>query len=110
MDREAAAGLGWRMALAGEDVTPPHGLAYDPRGNGWSPLPQAPLLGRVDPTAVWTAHSIARLGRLRRRREILRRRSRFQANNSVNRSAPEPMPNAEDDRPCPSRFRPEFGE
>lgn len=49
---------GGRMALAGEDVTPPHGLAYDPRANRWSPLPQAPLLGRVDPTAVWTGHSM----------------------------------------------------
>jgi hypothetical protein len=35
-------------------VIPPHGLAYDPGRNRWSPLPQAPLAGRVDPTAVWT--------------------------------------------------------
>ena len=48
---------GGRMALAGEDVIPPHGLAYDP-ANRWSQLPQAPLLGRVDPTAVWTGPSM----------------------------------------------------
>ena len=30
------------------------GLAYDPDRNRWSPLPQAPLLGRTDPTAAWT--------------------------------------------------------
>lgn len=35
-------------------VTPNRGLAYDPRANRWSPVPRAPLLGRLDPTAVWT--------------------------------------------------------
>lgn len=39
-------------------VTPPHGLAYDPRADRWSPLPQAPLRGRVDPLAVWTGHEM----------------------------------------------------
>jgi sporulation and spore germination protein len=39
-------------------VIPPHGLAYDPRTNRWSPLPQAPLAGRLDPTAVWTGRSM----------------------------------------------------
>jgi sporulation and spore germination protein len=43
---------------AGEPAIPPHGLAYDPRANRWSPLPQAPLLGRLDPTAVWTGKSL----------------------------------------------------
>ena len=38
----------------GTTVVPPHGLAYDPERNRWSPLPQAPLLGRTDPTAAWT--------------------------------------------------------
>jgi hypothetical protein len=38
-------------------VIPPHGLAYDPQANRWSALPQAPLVGRLDPTAVWTGHS-----------------------------------------------------
>ncbi len=49
---------GGRIALAGEDVIPPHGLAYDPGTNRWSPLPQAPLLGRIDPIAAWTGHSM----------------------------------------------------
>ncbi len=35
-------------------VTPSQGLAYAPKANRWSPLPGAPLLGRLDPTAVWT--------------------------------------------------------
>jgi hypothetical protein len=48
---------GGRM-VAGADVIPPHGLAYDPKTNRWSPLPQAPLLGRVDPTVVWTGQSM----------------------------------------------------
>jgi hypothetical protein len=39
-------------------LIPPHGLAYDPRSNSWSPLPQAPLLGRIDPTAVWTRQAL----------------------------------------------------
>ncbi|MGB2954109.1 MAG: GerMN domain-containing protein [Gaiellaceae bacterium] len=43
---------------AGSLVIPPHGLAYDPKANRWSPLPQAPLLGRLDPTAVWTGRAI----------------------------------------------------
>ncbi len=38
----------------GTTVVPPHGVGYDPARNRWSPLPQAPLLGRTDPTAVWT--------------------------------------------------------
>ena len=46
--------------VAGSDAPaiPPHGLVYDPRRNRWSPLPQAPLLGRVGPTAVWTGHEL----------------------------------------------------
>ncbi len=39
-------------------LVPPHGLAYDPRSNRWSSLPQAPLLGRLDPTAVWTGRQL----------------------------------------------------
>ena len=35
-------------------VTPNRGLAYDPTADRSSPLPGAPLLGRLDPTAVWT--------------------------------------------------------
>ena len=39
-------------------VTPNRGLAYDPKANRWSPLPRAPLLGRLDPTAVWTGRAL----------------------------------------------------
>jgi N-acetylneuraminic acid mutarotase len=41
-----------------ELVTPNQGLAYDPKANRWSPLPGAPLLGRLDPTAVWTGQAM----------------------------------------------------
>jgi N-acetylneuraminic acid mutarotase len=49
---------GSQTAGAGPPVIPPHGLAYDPTPNRWSPLPQAPLLGRLDPTAVWTGKQL----------------------------------------------------
>ena len=49
---------GSETAGGGAPVIPPHGVAYDPRGNRWSPLPQAPLLGRLDPTAVWTGRAL----------------------------------------------------
>ncbi len=39
-------------------VTPNQGLAYDPKANRWSPLPRAPLKGRLDPTAAWTGHAM----------------------------------------------------
>jgi N-acetylneuraminic acid mutarotase len=42
----------------GAPVIPPHGLAYDPASNRWSPLPRAPLLGRLDPAAVWTGRQL----------------------------------------------------
>jgi len=38
--------------------SPPRGLAYDPAANRWSALRQAPLRGRLDPTAVWTGHAM----------------------------------------------------
>ena len=43
---------------AGSLVAPPHGLAYDPQTNAWSPLPQAPLQGRLNPAAAWTGHAL----------------------------------------------------
>ncbi len=49
---------GSKTADGGAPVIPPHGIAYDPRANRWSPLPQAPLLGRLDPTAVWTGRAL----------------------------------------------------
>jgi N-acetylneuraminic acid mutarotase len=60
----AAVWTGSRLLLWGgttrpdSNVVPRHGLAYDPRTNSWSPLPQAPLAGRAGPTAVWTGHSM----------------------------------------------------
>lgn len=61
----AAVWTGNRLLLWGGEtgrpggfVTPPHGLAYDPRADRWSPLPQAPLRGRLDPLAVWTGHAM----------------------------------------------------
>ena len=35
-------------------VPPPHGEAFDPSTNRWSPLAKSPLRGRDDPAAVWT--------------------------------------------------------
>jgi hypothetical protein len=49
---------GGETGRPGAFVTPPHGLAYDPKADRWSPLPQAPLRGRVDPLAVWTGHAM----------------------------------------------------
>jgi N-acetylneuraminic acid mutarotase len=49
---------GSQTADAGPPVIPPHGLAYDPKANRWSALPQAPLEGRLDPTALWTGSSM----------------------------------------------------
>ena len=49
---------GSETAGGGAPVIPPHGIAYDPRANRWSSLPQAPLLGRLDPTAVWTGRAL----------------------------------------------------
>ena len=48
---------GGETGRPGAFVIPPHGLAYDPRADRWSPLPQAPLRGRLDPTAAWTGRS-----------------------------------------------------
>jgi N-acetylneuraminic acid mutarotase len=42
----------------GAQVIPPHGSAYNPVTNQWSVLPQAPLRGRANPTAVWTGSTM----------------------------------------------------
>jgi N-acetylneuraminic acid mutarotase len=42
----------------GATVALRHGLSYEPIGNRWSPLPQSPLPGRVEPTAVWTGREL----------------------------------------------------
>ncbi len=61
----AAVWTGKRLLLWGGEtgspgafVIPPHGLAYDPRADGWSPLPQAPLRGRLDPVGAWTGREL----------------------------------------------------
>jgi N-acetylneuraminic acid mutarotase len=43
---------------AGSFVSPSHALAFDPKANRWSPLPNGPLQGRLDATAVWTGHAM----------------------------------------------------
>jgi hypothetical protein len=53
--------LVWGGSLNGDGkppVFPAHGLAYDPKANRWSALPQAPLQGRLDPAAVWTGREL----------------------------------------------------
>jgi hypothetical protein len=37
---------------------PAHGLAYDPKADRWTALPPAPILGRPNPTGVWTGRSL----------------------------------------------------
>jgi hypothetical protein len=61
----AAVWTGERLLLWGGEtgspgafVIPPHGLAYDPKTDRWSPLPQAPLQGRLDPVGAWTGSSL----------------------------------------------------
>jgi hypothetical protein len=49
---------GGETGRPGNFVIPPHGLAYDPRADRWSPLPQAPLKGRLDPLGVWTGRAM----------------------------------------------------
>ncbi len=49
---------GSSTAGAGAPVTPNRGLAYDPGADRWSSLPATPLLGRLDPIAVWTGRSM----------------------------------------------------
>jgi hypothetical protein len=49
---------GGQTGSPGAFVTPPHGLAYDPKTDRWSPLPQAPLKGRLAPVAAWTGRSL----------------------------------------------------
>src|SRR2546426_9842765 len=53
---------GGETGQAGAFVTPPHGLAYDPRADRWSPLPQAPLPGRIHPLAAWTGRGMVSWG------------------------------------------------
>ena len=52
------------LAIAGR------GLAFDPKANCWSPLPWVPLLGRLDPTAVWTGHAMIAWGGTRPRTPV----------------------------------------
>jgi N-acetylneuraminic acid mutarotase len=60
----AAVWTGKRLLVWGGRTTrnaiqrPPRGFAYNPGTNRWSRLPQAPLRGRSDPTAVWTGKAM----------------------------------------------------
>jgi hypothetical protein len=60
----AAVWTGKRLLVWGGRTTrnaiqrPPRGFAYNPGTNRWSLLPQAPLRGRSDPTAVWTGKAM----------------------------------------------------
>ncbi len=63
--RAAAVWTGTRLLIWGGETgkpgafgTPPHGLAYDPRADRWSPLRQAPLRGRLEPVVAWTGRSL----------------------------------------------------
>jgi N-acetylneuraminic acid mutarotase len=49
---------GGRTTLGFSPQSPPTGLAYKPTANRWSSLPQAPLAGRLGPTAVWTGKAM----------------------------------------------------
>jgi sporulation and spore germination protein len=49
---------GGETKASGGFVIPPHGLAFDPKTDRWSPLPQAPLRGRRDPVGIWTGRSL----------------------------------------------------
>ncbi len=49
---------GGETGSPGAFVIPPHGLAYDPRADTWSQLPQAPLRGRLDPVGAWTGRAL----------------------------------------------------
>ncbi len=49
---------GRRTAGAGIPATPNRGTAYAPAANRWSIMPGTPLLGRLDPAAVWTGRSL----------------------------------------------------
>jgi hypothetical protein len=53
---------GRRTVGGGLPSIPPHGLAFDPSSSTWSPLPPAPLVGRLDPTAVWTGRQLVLWG------------------------------------------------
>jgi hypothetical protein len=61
---------GGSRTVAGLPVTPSRGLAYDPQADRWSQLPGAPLLGRLDPVAVWTGRSLIVWGGERQNRPV----------------------------------------
>ncbi len=46
------------QTFPGGSVYARHGLTYDPIADRWSRLPDAPIPGRADPTAVWTGHEL----------------------------------------------------
>jgi N-acetylneuraminic acid mutarotase len=49
---------GGRNVVGGWPQSPPRGLAYDPSTDHWSVLAKSPLRGRLNPTCVWTGHTM----------------------------------------------------
>ncbi len=45
---------GGRSGEGNTAARPPHGEAYDPAADSWSPLPVSPLRGRVGAAGIWT--------------------------------------------------------
>jgi hypothetical protein len=56
---------GFRYDPKRGDVTAPHGLAYDPRTDRWSALPQWPFTARGSSTVAWTGRALLVWGGLR---------------------------------------------
>jgi hypothetical protein len=56
--QSVVAWTGRQLLLFGRETAPNSLLAYDPQRNGWSTLANAPLRGRVAPTAVWTGREL----------------------------------------------------
>lgn len=60
----AAAWTGSRLVVWGGElgrkalVVSRTGSAFDPVANRWSPLPDAPIAGRLDPVSAWTGHEL----------------------------------------------------
>ena len=62
----AAAWTGSELLLFGGETAANALLAYDPKRNRWSSLPNAPLRERTAPAAVWTGRELIVWGGLRR--------------------------------------------
>ena len=60
----AAAWTGSRLLVWGGElgrealIVSRTGSAFDPVASSWSPLPEAPIAGRLDPVSAWTGHEL----------------------------------------------------